>query len=330
MEIFLLLAVVAVGASGLYVAATLNSRAKQTTEPLIDKAVTRISGDIDTALTQKLQELRIGLGQELAEREKGSVQAQSERMADLISDVKRQGVQTQAQVAQIQAQVDQTRAQVDQTRAQGAQIQAQVDQIGDRIADIVSHLTTMKPAKAEPSPAETPRGEITVTEVTDPSHPLAVAVLEAESSCEHTGWDNPPQLFALVGKAKLIDGDPGLEARFREAPEDSLIPVKQPPLRAGEPRAVLADVYWPGDVSGCVLVTELVVLPQEAGDEAPPDPAAVEQWAKDQPGGRLARLAVGVTRDGWYTCILRLKGEDSVRIDPGLADDLVVALLETL
>jgi hypothetical protein len=307
MEIFLLLAVVAVGASGLFVAATFNIRARQTTEPLIDKAAKQTSDQIDNVLTKKLQDLRTELARELAEREVGSVQAQSDQMAGLISEVKRQGTQTQTQVAQIQA--------------QGAQTQAQVDQI----VDIVRRLTTMEPGRAE-----TPLGEITVTEVTDPHHPLAMAVLEAESSCEREGWGNPPQLFALARKAKLIDDDPALEAWIREAPEDSLIPVKQKRLDEGEPRAVLAGVYWPDDVSGCVLVTELIVLPQEARDNVPSGPAAVEQWAKDQPGARPARLAVGVTRDGRHTCILRLKGEDTVRIDPGLADDLVIALLETL
>jgi len=319
MEIFLLLAVVLVGASGLFVAATFNRRAKQATKPLIDKAVEDVSDHIDEALTQKLGALRTGLARDLAGRENGSIQAQSEQIASLISEVKRQGTQTQTQVAQ-------TRTQVAQIQARDAQIQAQVDQI----ADAVSRLTTMKPGKAEPAPAEIPAGEITVTEVTDPHHPLAKAVLEAESSCEREGWDNPPQLYALAGKAKLIGDDPELAAQIGEAPEDALIPVKQAPLDPGEPRAVLARVYWPDDVSGCVLVTELVMLPPEAGDEMPPDPAAVEPWARDQPDSQPARLAVGVTRDGRYTCVLRMKGEDTVRIDPGLADDLVTALLETL
>jgi hypothetical protein len=154
-------------------------------------------------------------------------------------------------------------------------------------------------------------------------------VLEAESNRARDGWDQPPQLYALADKAALISDDPDLEATLREAPEGSLIPVKQPPLEAGEPLEVLAGVHWEDAVTGCVLVTEIVVLPPDAEDEAPEDPGAIEQWANDQPGHQPARLAVGVTRHGQYTCLLRLKGEDTVQINPQLADDLVTALLGT-
>jgi len=321
MDVFLLLAVIAVGASGLFVAATLNGRTRQTTEPLIKEAVVQISGKIDKALTERLKELRTGLVRELVERERQRAQVQSEQIDGLVSDMKRQA---QANVAQIRAELE----------AQGAQTQAQIDQIGSRIADVVSRTTTTEPGKPEPasagsSAAEISPGEITMTQVTDPSHRLTVAVLEAESSCELEGWGNPPQLFALAVKAKLIDDNPDLAAEIRAAPEDALISVKQPPLPAGEPGAVLAGIYWPDDVSGCVLVAETLVLPQKAREEAPHDPAAVEQWAKNQPGAGSARLAVGVTRDGQYTCLLRRQGENSVQLDPELADDLVTALLET-
>ena len=168
-----------------------------------------------------------------------------------------------------------------------------------------------------------------MTEVTDANNPLAIAVLEAESDRERDGWDKPPLLYALVPKAAVMAADPELGARIGAAPEDSLIPIKQEPLPPGEPLEVLAKVSWPDDVTGCVLVTELVVLTPEAEGVGPPDPASVGQWARDHPGGRPARLAVGVSRSGDYTCVLRMKGDDSVQLDPRLADDLVTALLET-
>lgn len=307
MEIFLLLAVAAVGISGLYVAATLNSRAKQTTKPLIDGAVMEISGKVDAALTGQRQELRSGLaqGRELAERQRENAQEQLERMTRLISDVKLQSAKTQEQLGQI----------------------------ADQVEDIASHLTTIELRTAEPAAAKTLSGEIPVTEVTDATNPLALAVLEAESNRDRDGWGKPPQLYALAGKAAVIAACPELDAEIREAPEDSLIPIKQEPLPPGEPLEVLASVHWPDDVTGCVLVTELVVLPPEAEGEGPPDPDPdpdkVEQWARDHPGSRPARLAVGVSRDGDYTCILRLRGDDSVQFNPRLADDLVTALLET-
>jgi hypothetical protein len=295
MEIFLLLAVVAVGASGLYVAATLNTRTRQNTEPLIEDAVTRISREI-ARLKDQLQELR-----GLAERKESSAQAQSERLASLISEVKLQGANTKEQL----------------------------DQIADGVADIASHFTTIELPAAELPAAETAPGETPGSEVSDPAHPLALAVLEAESNRARDGWDQPPQLYALAGKAALIAADPELEATLGEEPEGSLIPVKQEPLPEGEPLDVLAGVHWEDAVTGCVLVTEIVLLPPEAEDKAPRDPGAIEQWASDHPGRQPARLAVGVTRDGQYTCLLRLKGEDTVQINPQLADDLVTALLGT-
>ena len=169
-----------------------------------------------------------------------------------------------------------------------------------------------------------------MTEVTDPDSPLAVAVLVAEADRERDGWGNPPQLYALVGKAAASTADPELGARISEARQDSLIPIKQKPLPPGEPLEILARVQWQADVTGCVLVTELVVLPPAASGEGPLDSGQVEQWARDHPGGQPARLAVGVSRNGDYTCILRLKEKDKrVQLDPRLADDLVTALLAT-
>jgi hypothetical protein len=301
MEILLLLAVVAAAASGLYVAANFNNRTRQNIEPLIRGEVKRISDKIDKDLRGQLQELRSGLSRlEAAERERNK-QDQSERMVGLISYVKRQSENTQEQF----------------------------EHIADRIADIAGHFTTIELEAADLSAAETSSGEVSVTEVSDAAHPLTLAVLEAESNRARGGWDQPPQLYGLVGKAAVIDADPELEAEIGAAPEGSLIPIKQQPLPEGEPLEVLAGVHWPAGVAGCVLVTELVVLPPEAEDKAPPHRGALEQWASDQPGSQPARLAVGVSRDGHYTCILRLQGEESVQIVPWLADDLVTALLET-
>jgi hypothetical protein len=303
MEIFLALAVAVVAISGLYVALTLNSRVKQSTELLVNPAVTQISGKIDKALASQRQELQSGLAQRqaLAERQRENAREQFAQMARLISDVKLRTVETQEQL----------------------------DQIAGRVEDIASHLTAIELGKTGLAGTRTSSGEIRVTEVTDPTHPLALAVLEAESNRARDGWSKPPQLYALVPKAAVIATDPELDAEIREAPEDSLIPIKQRDLPPGEPLEVLAGVHWPDDVTGCVLVTEVVVLPPEAEGEAPPDPEKIEQWATRRPDGRPARLAVGVSRDGDYACILRLQGDDSVQFDPRLADDLVTALLGT-
>jgi hypothetical protein len=303
MDIVLVVAVVAVAISGLYVAAALKLRAKDTTTPLINRAVMQINGKIEAAVNGQRHELQSGLDQDrdVDGRRWGTAENQFKQVAGLISEVK----------------------------SQTAKTQQQVDLMVDRVDGIARRLAALEPGKATFARVETSSGEIAVTEVTDPDHPLAHAVLEAESSRARDGWGKPPQLYALVAKAAFLRTEPDLAAEIGEAPEESLIPIKQEPLPAGEPLEVLAGVHWPDDVTGCVLVTELVVLPPQTAGQAPPDPDELERWARRQPGNRPARLAVGVSRDGDYACILRREGDDSVEFDPGLADDLVTALLET-
>jgi hypothetical protein len=159
--------------------------------------------------------------------------------------------------------------------------------------------------------------------------PLTFAVLEAESHMAHKGWGLPPQLYALATKASLTAVDQELAAEVQDAWPGALIPVEQEPLPEGDPIEVLASIHWPHEVVGCVLVSELIVLPADAEEHAPSDPAAAEQWASSHPDGRQARLAVGVSRNGEYMCGLRIKGENEVQVGAELADDIVTALLGT-
>jgi hypothetical protein len=159
--------------------------------------------------------------------------------------------------------------------------------------------------------------------------PLTFAVLEAESHMARKGWGLPPQLYALATKASLAAVDQELVAEVQDARPGVLIPVEQEPLPEGDPIEVLASIHWPHEVVGCVLVSELIVLPTGAEEHAPSDPGAAEQWASSHPDGRQARLAVGVSRNGEYICGLRIKGENEVQVGAELADDIVTALLGT-
>jgi len=84
MEIFLLLAVVAAGASGLYVAATLYGRARQVTEVSSPKRSVRSRIKLDTPVAAKLKELRPDWARESGKRELRA-QAEFKRVTDLIS-----------------------------------------------------------------------------------------------------------------------------------------------------------------------------------------------------------------------------------------------------
>jgi hypothetical protein len=89
------------------------------------------------------------------------------------------------------------------------------------------------------------------------------------------------------------------------------------------------SIHWPEEVEGCVLVTEIVVLPPNAEEEMPAEATAAEQWAAAYPGSREAQLTVGVLRDGHCACCLQLRGEEDLTVRNDLGDDLVAALLDT-
>ena len=158
---------------------------------------------------------------------------------------------------------------------------------------------------------------------------LASAVVDVERYAASKGWGRPPQLYALARKETLRSADSKTAAVVLGRPDDALIPIEQDPLPPGEPDDVLATIEWPEDVEGCVLVTELLILPPDAGKEVPGDPATVEEWAASRPDRKKARLAVGVLRDGSYTCCLQVRDDEGLIVAPELADDLVAALFTT-
>lgn len=158
---------------------------------------------------------------------------------------------------------------------------------------------------------------------------LTSAVIEAGRHAAENDWGRPPRLYALARKAALSSMDPDLPAAVRAASPDSLIPIEQDPLPEGELDEVLASIHWPGEVEGCVLMTEIVVLPPDAEEKMPPEATAAEQWAAAYPGSREARLTVGVLRDGLYACCLQLRDDEHLTVRNDLGDNVVTALLGT-
>lgn len=159
---------------------------------------------------------------------------------------------------------------------------------------------------------------------------LAATVVDVERYAATKGWGQPPRLYALTRKKAIRFPDPETAVGLHGKPDDALIPMEQDPLPPGEPDEVLASIQWPKQVEGCVLVTELLVLPPDAEKEAPSDPAAAEVWAANRPDRQEARLAVGVLRDGSYTCCLQIRESQELIVATGLADDLVATLFATL
>lgn len=165
--------------------------------------------------------------------------------------------------------------------------------------------------------------------------PLQSVVGEVEGHVAEAGWDQPPQLFALVQTEQLLQAEPQLAATMGLVAGDpaSLTPIAQEPLGEAPLDEQLASMVFGEEVLGVVLAHEVLVLPPaaEAALDDVDDPAAA---AAEHPERRDVRMVVGVARGGRQACVLRLRGatpeQDERVTGPDLAPALAAALLATL
>jgi len=159
---------------------------------------------------------------------------------------------------------------------------------------------------------------------------LLAAAREVEQFVGSAGWDQAPQLFALVPTAELLESQPELADQLD--PAATFVPVAQDALPETDLAETLAGIMWPELVHGCALAQEIVVLPPEAEAELPAGDADMRRAAAEHPQRREARLVAAVLRDGAVACVLRLRGADSEELveSPDLAPNLTRALLATL
>jgi len=165
--------------------------------------------------------------------------------------------------------------------------------------------------------------------------PLHAVVGEVEGHVAEAGWDQPPQLFALVETEALLRAEPQLAQTMGIVAgiPGGMTPVAQEPLGDGPLDERLSGLVFGPEVLGVALAHEVLVLPPsaEAALEDVDDPAAV---AAEHPDRREVRMVVGVLRDGSRAAVLRLRGtggEPDERVTgPDLAPGLAEALLATL
>lgn len=167
---------------------------------------------------------------------------------------------------------------------------------------------------------------------------LPATAREVEEFVAAAGWDQQPQLFALVVTTTLLASQPELAGQLDA--QAALTPIAQDALPEGELDAALASIEWPDSVAGCALAQEIVVLPPAAEadlGELPQDPAQARAAATGHPQRREGRLVAAVLRDGVGACVLRLRADSgtdqrSAELveDPQLAPNLLRALLATL
>ncbi len=208
--------------------------------------------------------------------------------------------------------------------------------------------------RARRTGAAVSRWRRTVSAVTldNPSSALYRCIRDVAEYADSEGWDQPPQLFALVPTADLVAAEPTLEEQLDDGA--ALTPIAQEALPddlTGDSMALdefLATTSWPPAVHGVVLVQQIVVLPPTAEqtlDEAIApllaDRDAADQAGRDaaqtHPERRDARLYAGVLREGVSLCLLQLRPEEDdafpdldLRTAPNLAPNLVEALRHTL
>ena len=165
--------------------------------------------------------------------------------------------------------------------------------------------------------------------------PLQSVVGEVEGHVAEAGWDQPPQLFALVQTEELLRAEPQLASTMGLVAGDpaSLTPVAQEPLTEAPLDEQLARMVFGEEVLGVVLAHEVLVLPP-AAEAALVDDDDSAAAAAQHPERRDVRMVVGVTRGGRSACVLRLRGatpeQDERVTGPDLAPALAAALLATL
>ena len=173
--------------------------------------------------------------------------------------------------------------------------------------------------------------------MTSPPSPALLSVVgEVEGHVAEAGWDQPPQLFALVDTEDLLRAEPQLSGSMGlvVARPGSLTPIAQDPLEGAPLDEQLAGMVFGPEVLGVVLVHEVLVLPPsaEAALDGAADPTGT---AAEHPERREVRMAVGVMRDGSREAVLCLRGVGSDTDDervtggdlaPGLADALMATL----
>lgn len=168
--------------------------------------------------------------------------------------------------------------------------------------------------------------------MTAPPSPVLLSVVgEVESHVSEAGWDQPPQLFALVDTEELLRAEPQLAQSLGlvVARPGSITPIAQDTLTAAPLDEQLASVVFGTEVLGVILAHEVLVLPPSAEPsiEGADDPT---EAAADHPERREVRMVVGVLRDGSREAVLRLRGAEGEADDLVTGGDLAPALAEAL
>src|SRR5690242_4548339 len=357
MDIFILIAIIFVGASGLYVALKFDTRTQNSitkyVHPLIESKAKSISEKIDASSAtakkddeelrkliqglpgQQREAINSGLGQQarmIAEARSETNLELRQQAGRIITELREAtGSELRQQVQKLVAELRQERELVqrlvDELDTHQDQLRKDLAQLDNRVAQLGDSLTWQGAQLTELYRHTNSQGNL--AGISPEAIPLALAMLEAESHADRLGWGTSPQLYALTAAVSLVTADHTPLAEMRYGRPDRLILAAHETLTADGLIEALAHIRWPGDVVGCVLITEFTYLPARGEEDPPLDPGAGAQWANPHPDGRPARLAAGVRRSGEHLCAFRIKGDSDFQVRNEMAGDIVTALLGT-
>lgn len=185
-------------------------------------------------------------------------------------------------------------------------------------------MTTLPPAGDVP-------GDDGVLEL-HPDSPLRRAALEIEQHVAEAGWDQPPRLFALVRTAELVARQPELADQVGDGADGSLTPIEQDGVPTDDFESALTHLTWPDEVHGCAAVIERIMVPPEAEEGLPDDPAEAAAALAAHPDRQEVRLVAAVLRGGTSHSAVRRRGAAEERPDSDLLEgpDLVPGLVALL
>jgi hypothetical protein len=319
MEILILIAVIGVGASALFVAATFNVRIRKIIDPLVKEAAEDICEQIkETNKELERQALSIASArQQDNERVEQGNNRLTKQVQAIDEDFRRY---RQAVSRHLDERIGTLYDQLsNQVRNDLGRVDRRLTQFTEPFSQQNAHIREIR---------NYVRRQGMQAQGFEARDSLFLAMLEAESHGESRGWGQPPRLYALTAAVAAEAVDREFTAEMRDARRDVLVPVAREPLPDGDLIAGLASVRWPEDVVGCVLVAELTDLASSSAAAGPGDPVAAGRWASTHPDSRPARLVVGVRRTGEYRCGLRIKGEADFQAGPEWTSELAGVLLD--
>jgi len=339
MDIFILIAIIFVGASALFVALKFDTRTQKSitkyVNPLIESKAKSISEKIDaSSAAGKKGDADLGnLIQDIPRQQQKAINSglgqQAERIITELREATGSELRQQVQklVAELRQERELVQHLVDELDTHQGQLRKDLAQLDNRVAQLGDSLTWQGAQLTDIYRHTSSQGNL--AGISPEAIPLALAMLEAESHADRLGWGTSPQLYALTATVSLVTADHTPLAEMRYGRPDRLILAAHESLPGDGLIEALADIRWPGDVAGCVLITEFTDLPARGEEDAPLAPDAGAQWANPHPDGRPARLAAGVRRSGEHLCAVRIKGDNDVQVRNEMAGDIVTALLGT-